>query len=77
MKIPYMLVNSVRDVNPVMDITRHPLCASEDRKGLLIHHLYCFILTIKYACLFIIINWMLCCKLVTSVAVSIGFFWML
>lgn len=34
MKIAYMLVNSVTDVNPVMDITRHALCASEDKKAL-------------------------------------------
>lgn len=28
-----MLVNLVRDINPVMDITTHPLCASEDKKA--------------------------------------------
>lgn len=33
MKIAYILVNSVRDVNPVTDITIHPLCASEDKKA--------------------------------------------
>lgn len=33
MKIAYILVNSVRDVNPVMDITTHPLHASEDKKA--------------------------------------------
>ena len=34
MKIAYIPgLNSVRDANPVMDITAHPLCASERGKA--------------------------------------------
>lgn len=29
----YTPVKLVRDVNPVIDITAHPLCSSEDKKG--------------------------------------------
>lgn len=39
----YTMVNSVRDINPVIDITAHPLSASEDKKGIVIHQTNIFI----------------------------------
>lgn len=39
----YTPENLVRDVNPVIDITAHPLCASEDKKGVVIHQTNIFI----------------------------------
>lgn len=39
----YTLVNSVRDINPVIDITAHPLSAWEDKKGVVIHQTNIFI----------------------------------
>lgn len=76
MKIAYTTVNSVKDANSVMDITARPLCALEDKRhpSSPDEHLYCFIQTIKYACLFITINWMLDCKLPTSVDFGLASF---
>lgn len=43
MKIAYIAANLVIDVNPVMVITTHPLCASEDKKGILLQQTNIFI----------------------------------